>query len=110
MGSIIFHLQNASIKLPLTNNFQAICNSLGLKVASVLSDKEGKQIYDIFTQAASQKRNFCAEDSNGQCEFPFIGLKRDSGDRADFLDQQWTDGNFLRYTDWGSGEPDSNYS
>ena len=88
---------------------QAICTAYGVEMASVLSEKEGTQIYNIFDVQSTRRASYCSTDSSGVCEYPYIGLKRPSGTSKTLLwkpNVKWTDGNSLDFTDWGSGEPD----
>ena len=88
---------------------QAICTAYGVEMASVLSEKEGTQIYNIFDVQSTRRASYCSTDSSGVCEYPYLGLKRTSGTSNTLLwkpNVKWTDGNSLDFTDWGSGEPD----
>ena len=91
------------------SGLQAICTAYGVEMASVLSEKEGTQIYNIFDVQSTRRALYCSTDSSGVCEYPYIGLKRASGTSNTLLwkpNVKWTDGNSLDFTDWGSGEPD----
>lgn len=78
-------------------------------MASVLSENEARQIYNVFQELTGRLSSFCMTDASGQCLLPFIGLKRPAGTagttRSSWTSLKWTDGNDISYFDWGSGEP-----
>ena len=81
---------------------------MGTNLASVLSDAEGQQIYNIWIEETNKFSSFCATDASGECLFPYIGLTRPAGvaNTNEWKSLKWTDGNDLVYVDWGSGQPD----
>ena len=81
---------------------------MGVELASVLSDREGRQIYTLFTEASLIKQSFCSTDTTGECLFPYIGLRKPFGvlnSLSNWQSLKWTDGNDVSYVNWGSGEP-----